>query len=374
MYKVQINFSGLIAFVPHTDEAEKMMMVLMLDGSYPHQAPDHEALFPHFPFIHYRLDDLADESPRRPELSGKGYGVSFLSLEELTIGEQPCSKASLSFNNTVGNTSDEPSAGCSDEDLCWILPIHKIGKTATVSDEDLRIDPLCLASTYQVTQPNRIAARTKLCQGRLFNRDFHRKGIAGESLNSLCRFSGELSGKSTRSQMISIMVTYEPKIPDYGPWMITSWRFDLPSGGTKAAKDLPDFVFKNPNEIGRNVVINMWNAPFADLLDLLGEKSKHQWDRPTGDRSFRSYFRLCRRPPAELPVLQREGRVATHYQKVVDSTEKDFGCPKGSFAAEDLDAYSEKVEDYAAASTPAAPPPGSAAGTPRPAAGKRRRR
>lgn len=348
------------------------MMVLLLDGSYPHQGTDHEQLFPHFPFIHYRLDDLAYESPRRPELSGKGYGVSFLSLEELTIGEQPCSKASLYFDNTVNNPDDEPSpGGCKEGDLCWIMPIHEIGKTATVSDEDLRIDPLCIGSTYQVTQPNRIAARTKLCQGRLFNRDFHRKGIAGESLNSLCRFSGELSGKSTCSQMISIMVTYELEIPGNQPWKISSWRFDLPSDGTNAAKNLPDFVFRNPNEIGRDIVINMWNAPMADLLDLLGEKSKHQWDRPTGDRSFRSYFRLCRRPPAELPVLQREGRVATRYQKVVDSTEKDFGCPKGRFTAEDLDAYPEK--GYIPAATPAAPPPGNAA-TPRRVDGKRGRR
>jgi hypothetical protein len=339
-YKVQINFSGLIALVPHA--SKKKMMVLMVDGSYPHRASDREELFPHFPFVHYRLDDLADESPRRPELFGKGYGLSFLSLEDLTIGEQPYDKPRLKPNLTSDNKSEEPvesqegQEACGPEDLCWIMPMDRVGDTGGADGDDLRIAPECLAPNYKVTPgDNKIAARFQLCQGQLRNRDFHRKDIAGEALNSVCRFLGENSTRAHYTQMISVMMTYEPDLPENAPLKISSCRFTLP--GIDKSADLPAFVFKNPQSVRRNVVINIWNAPFSDILNLLGDKTKHQWDHPTGDRSFRSYFRLCRKPPAELPVLQREGRIASRFQAKIDATEKDFGCPKARFREEDYD-------------------------------------
>jgi hypothetical protein len=354
MPQYQINFSGLIAFVPHTNKKE--VMVLLADGTFRHRDPSNEELFPHFPFILYNLKDLSEESPRRPELTGRGFGLNFLSLEELTIGyqpEEPKLEFRLSDDEAVGLQSVRPvepsleAIAASNgrprfreaEDLRWIMPIDKIGLVEQGGSRDqFRIDKKLLAKEYEVDskEKNKVAARTRLRSGRLFTRDFQRAGIAGERLNTVCNFlDGEDSDRKPHfSQAISTLVTYEP--PDSKePLKISSRRFAFPGGNGFKNGSFPDLVFRTPKEAGRDIVVNIWNAPMADILDVLGGTDKHKWDRPEENRSFRSFFRLCSTPPKRLPILEKSRAIAAQVQAVAGPT-KDVGCPTSQFLPEDF--------------------------------------
>jgi hypothetical protein len=214
------------------------------------------------------------------------------------------------------------------------MPIQKIGIGSGVEESKLYIKEACLEAEYQVTEPNLIAARFSLCQGRLYTRDFLGSVLAGEEVKTVCAFCQESDGTTKpdpyHSQMVSIQVTYEPNLDQGQPLKITSWRY---GGGCGDTKKFPGFLFKNPDKEGRDIVLNIWNAPFADILDLLGGKDKHNWPRPQGERSFRSYFRLCEEAPAKLPTLTPNNRIAASYQTLAGSSDKkDVGCPTGRFS------------------------------------------
>ncbi|HEX7182509.1 MAG TPA: hypothetical protein VF756_11745 [Thermoanaerobaculia bacterium] len=367
MPKYQINFSGLIAFVPHTNNKEAM--VVLADGSFRHQAPNGEDLFPHYPFILYNLKDLSDDSPRRPELTGQGLGLSFLSYEDLTIGSpdnqrrrdsdlrffiEPESPPEAQADSGVEAPVIEPVSDAKfqngaeeefldSEALRWIMPIEKIGaipdKISAEAAKGLRIADECLMTPYTVTSiENKVAARLRLTSGRLVNSSFQRATIAGERLGTVCKFFDEEmkrddpGRKAHHEQVISTLVTYEPYLDEANKLVIFSKRFSFSEPNGHKTGDFPDLVFRSPRETGRNIVINIWNAPLADILDILGGTDRHQWPRPEGDRSFRSFFRLCAEQPTVLPVLEKSRTMAARLQ-MVTGPEKNVGCPTCRFPA-----------------------------------------
>lgn len=358
MPNYQINFSGMIAFVPHTSGSEAM--ALLADGRFRHRATDSEELFPHFPFIIYCMGDLASDSPRRPDLTGRGFGVSFLSLEDLTIGPR-VNEPDLRFLLSPSASSDEAQetsklamepAGImlengngfrDSEDLRWIMPIREVGLVDAGANRDqLRIDRKLLDEKYTWdSEEKRIVARLKLKSGRLFTRDFQRGSVTGERLNTVCRFFDrpqdptnpkDPKRKPYFSQPISTQVTYEPP-ETWIPLKITSSRFALPQDSQEHCNS-PELVFRSPGDVGHDIAINIWNAPLADLLDILGGPDKHEWDRPQNNRSFRSFFRLCKEPPGELPELEKGPAMAAQVY-AVSGPYKDVGCPTCRFDAED---------------------------------------
>ncbi len=354
-YGYQINFSGMIGFVPH--ETEKRVMVLVLDGKSRHRSPSGEDLFAHVPFIYYRLDDLSDESPRRPDLSGKGYGMNFLSLEDLTIGVQTPKEPALGFELNDESAYKEPhdpdspsrEAAYSPEarNLCWIMPIHKIGKVAGSAAEDLRLDERYLEEPYQIRdmKRNRVAARLQLTRGELYVQDFQRHDYGGERRSAVYDFTRDpaappAEGKKPEphSQMICTFVTYKPNMEDYErePLKIWSKRFAFP-GQKQAGAGFPELIFKTPEQVDRNVYINVWNSPFADILDIFGGPDVHKWPRPQGSRSFHAYFNLCVKESKEpgkigLPIAEYDKDHASGYQHLTWATpDKHVACPTGRY-------------------------------------------
>lgn len=335
-YKYQINFSGLIGYVPHT--VGNQLMVLIVDGKSRHQAPDKEDLFAHVPFIYYRLDDLSDKSPRRPDLTGKGYGMNFLSLEDLQIGEQPYDKPCLDFKLHISDYQIpepvEDGDGPRSADLCWIMPIKGIGVQGL--DDDLSIHQKYLQTPYSVENPNRITARFHLARGHIYNRDFQHYDFGGERMSAVCSFSretkpGDPPMSPHHEQMISTFVTYEPELNPDEELRIKSTRFLIPD--VEGVGSFPDLLFKKPVDQKRDIFVNAWNACFSDILDLFGGPDKHSWPRPTGDRSFRSYFNLCTRMPSmptkstDLPILTHGNRGASGYQELSWLPDKTVACP-----------------------------------------------
>lgn len=350
-YKYQINFSGMIGFVPNEKHAfnekpskengysqtsylVRQVMALIVDGKSPHRGPDKEDLFPHFPYIHYRLDDLSPNSRRKPDLMSRGYGITFLSLEELTIGEQDHDHPTLESRLDDEHKASEPTADYGPENLCWIMPIHRVGEVGGVS-HGLSVDKNFLGENYEVGEGNRLAARAKLSQGRLYTRDFFRNDMVGDSLCMVCDFCYETEDNKCLtkhySQMVSTFVTYEPA-PQCGPLKIKSHRFKF-SGNNKREK-CPSLVFNEPKD--NDIVINIWNAPLSHIMELMGAHN-HDVPHPSRDRSFRSYFNLCKvTPPKKLPVLQLSERKAATYQKLAGTTDKHVACPTGRYPIMDF--------------------------------------
>lgn len=366
MYKFRINFSGLIGCVPHSKGGQ--MMLLMVDGRDPHRAAGGEVLFPHFPFIHYSLYDLDPKSHRQPELTGRGYGVNFLSLEDLTIGDQRGDNLTYEYTDYYPQTEPDHHGKNVDDgtgkissygskDLCWILPIHKVAGNAAPAH--LEVADECLAENYQVTEKaNKVVARLRLRTGDFYVNDFHTKSAGGEYLNTICRFlDKEENGTLHREQVVATSSIYE--LDGGSALKITSKSFKRSDGAVP--DPFPYLAFQDPNVLKRDVVINIWNAPFKDLLDLLG--GKHEWKTPEGDRSFRSYFRLCKKPPAALPVLVKEKYSVAKVQSAYGLNTKDVGCPKCLFQKAEFP-IAEKVEEHSSAApyaevapNPAAPSP-----------------
>ena len=347
-YKYQFNFSGLISFVPYVelnkprDQAKKKMKVLVIDGKNRNCGPDKEALFSHVSFLYYYLEDLADESRRRPDLISKEYGLTFLSLEDLIIGQQNPCNPNLSFDLTDDNKEPEPGKYCSPSDLCWVMPIHRVGDVYGTT-LDLNIKDKYLVEEYKVESSCGLNARFELTQGKLYTRDFQRKDYAGDRLNAVCRFSKEVRVKDDpqdphHSQMLATFVTYEPEFEVGQPLIVRSRRFAFPDEA-QASGGMPALVFKNPEAEGRNIAVNVWNGPFADLLDLMGGPEKHNWPRPSNDRSFRAYFNLCEKPGTklgELPILTRDDRKPASYQEFAGTPDKNVACPTGRYPEKTL--------------------------------------
>lgn len=336
--KYVVELSGLIGFVPSADK--KRMRLLFVDASENNYAADGETIFPHYAFIHFALDDLDPQSPRRPDLIGKGHGLCFLNREDLTIGDQPdTEKADLTFRLSEqplarpvmaeplpsGAASGVAAAAAASRpteptDLSWIMPL---GHAANV--DALEVDDRCLADPYQVVPDrNPITARARLCTGALSVRDFRRKTLGGEPRNAVCSFSVNGGGCHWR-QVLATRVDYE--LPGDKKLEIASRRFEEPASSSIG---LPRLAFRQPD--GRDVRIRLWNAPFSDILDLLGERSAHQWPRPHGDRSFRAFYRLAATPPRDLPELSRVAVQAASYQALYLDAKKDVGCPSGRYA------------------------------------------
>jgi len=135
-------------------------------------------------------------------------------------------------------------------------------------------------------------------------------------------------------QMIATFVTYEPEFDPGKELAISSCRFLIPN--VSNAGIFPDLIFKKPSDQGRDIFVNVWNSTFADILDLFGGPDKHSWPRPVGDRSFRSYFNLCIKPPkksSDLPILTHSSRAASGYQELSWLPDKTISCPSCRYEA-----------------------------------------
>lgn len=401
MATTRVNFSGMIGFVPKKPTEKypgKAMRLLFVDATERNMGPmvsnqingklafeDREHLFPHIPVVHFRLEDLAPESPRRPDLVGNGRGICFLKYEELQIGDLS-ENDGLEFDlnrldpvgaATAGSVKGaHPHPDCAAqaaiapmphaEDLAWLLPLDV---ASGQPKNQAAVDPGCLVVDPQKNGPqdpgsynvdpitlkagdNHLAARTRLNRGRLYTRLFRTAGVGGQRRMALCDFFEPDAKKPDQpapngfkhSQCLATLVTWEAEEKSAlgtGKEGL-SIHSNEKHGFTFEGEPIPQrpvLRFKKPDDIGRDVEIHLWNATVPDLLSVIAVPGDDQvgFQSPRGDRSFRAFYRLLAAGSGmTAPIILRQKLVAA--ETLVTATEggKGVGCPNGLYADHDL--------------------------------------
>jgi hypothetical protein len=300
---------------------------------------------PHFPFIGFWLEDLARDSPRRPDLVGhNGYAICLLNNEEIDLGG--VGKTDLKAVRTPIPEHDyapvKPEKLPDSQDLTWILPLAEAAASPALR---LR-DGLADAEYHIPTEgKNLLAARTLLGTGRLYTAAFRRTEINGQSRVAHCWFETPSTGASAAGgvtppepeepetpncrQPLATEVVWDPALPKTEPLVIRSTRFRA-EGAAAKAEALPALKFRTPTTTTRGVIdVNLWNATFADLLDLLrGPSDKSEWHFPRNNSSFRSFYRLLDLPKGlKLPRFGRSNWRAASFEVAAGYGGKNPACP-----------------------------------------------
>lgn len=380
MATTRVNFSGMIGFVPNETKGDgKAVRVLFKDGGEPNFGPavtskdqfsDRENLFPHLAVVHFRLADLDPASPRRPDLTGNARGLCFLKYEELTLGSVvQGDRLKFEWNRLPpqgkGNSDDAESALATKtehpqpkqatsnerrallaeeiempdkEDLCWLLPPDaasgKAENTAAVNADCLKT-PYRVRSAQVATGDNLLVARIRLNSGRLYTRQFRTKGVAGQRRMALCDFykadasdPSKPDGEVLHSQCLATLVTWEPDGEE--ALVISSQSFDFDDDTSMPQR--PELRFLKHED--RDVEVHVWNATVPDILSVIaapGDEPGFQF--PTGDRSFRAFYRLLDKPEnLPAPLMQRHALIAATMTISDTESGKGVGCPLAGFA------------------------------------------
>ncbi len=309
-FKLKLDFRGLIAVVP-TDGGESLR-ILSVEARGGRQTSDGEHIPPHYPVVRFDrknvadIDSLADHDEPGEKIVSLGpadalephlKGVWFLNGQDLEIqfAGQTVTRGSLLIwdqalaQASIGNfTNKNP-----DQFFSLIPRLEEIAPSAA------RVDPDCLRR-----QPREglVASRFTVREGFAQAIQLQRDKETGRVVPIDFRPISAPSNDTVVSKPASAGVQVEIDIPgDSVTVLATRFGADVPR---------PVLTLRPAEDQGgQPVVLEVWNLPLEDLLELPKSLGGHA--HAGQDKHFELFYELCQqRPPLHkrpIPHFNVEG-------------------------------------------------------------------